>query len=115
MVQSLSIDALERLQRQAFTLKAQAEQMTQSYNRTTWIRFVLVFFPIPFIVLLLRLHIDAWAYYVAGAGIVVSAAVLYMLDGAASAKVDAAVEAAARAQHAYDEALKDSRRECSAG
>ena len=106
MVQRPSIDALEHLQHQAFTLKTQAERATQTYNRATWIRFVLVFFPIPFIVVLLRLHIDAWVYYVAGALIIVSGAVLYMVDGAASAKVDAAVAAAEKAQRAYNEALK---------
>jgi hypothetical protein len=109
MVQRPSIDALEHLQHDAFALKAQAEQATQTYNRATWIRFVLVFFPIPFIVVLLRLQIDAWVYYVAGALIIVSGAVLYMIDGAASAKVDAAVAAAEKAQRTYDEALRSIR------
>jgi len=104
MVQGPSIDALEHLQHDALTLKAQAEQAARTYNRATWVRFVLVFFPIPFVVVLFRLHIDAWVYYLAGALIIVSGAVLYMLDGAASAKVDAAVEAAEKAQQAYDEA-----------
>lgn len=83
-------------------MRAQAE--TRSYQRSTWIRFVGVFFPIPFVVVLLRLQIDAWTYYVWGALIIGSAAVLYMIDGAASARADAAVKAAESARRAYEDA-----------
>jgi hypothetical protein len=65
-----------------------------------------VFFPVPFVVVLFRLDIEAWAYYVAGALFIVSAAVLYTIDSAASDKVDAAAKAAEKAQKDYDEALR---------
>jgi hypothetical protein len=106
MVEGPSIDALERLQRQAVALRAQAEKMTRTYNRSTWIRFVLVFFPIPFVVVLFRLDIEAWAYYVAGALIIASGAVLYTFDSAASDKTDAAVQAADKAEQTYEAARK---------
>jgi hypothetical protein len=100
------LDDLADLQRHAAALRAQAEKMIRAYNRTTWIRFVLVFFPIPFVMVLLRLEIEAWAYYVAGALIIVSAAALYTLDSAASANTDAAVQAADKAEQIYEAARK---------
>jgi hypothetical protein len=104
VIPGASIDALERLRQQAAELSARAEQITEHYNRTTWFRFVLVFFPIPFVVVLLRLEIEAWGYYVAGALLIVEWAGLYMLDGRESARADAAVEAAERARQAYETA-----------
>lgn len=86
------------------TLETHAEASTRAYQRATWIRFVAVFFPIPLVVLLLRLQVDAWMYYVWGALIVSVATVLYIVDSAASDKVDAAVVAAEKARQAYDEA-----------
>jgi uncharacterized membrane protein len=99
-------EAIEDLQRQASALTVQAEARARSYRRSTWIRFVGVFFPVPFVVVLFRLDIEAWSYYVAGALFIVSAAVLYVIDGAASDKVDAAAKAAEKAQKDYDEALR---------
>jgi uncharacterized membrane protein len=99
-------DEAINLQRRASALATEAEALARAYQRSTWIRFVLVFFPVPFIVVLFRLNVDAWFYYVAGALIIVSAAVLYTIDGAASDKVDAAAKAAEKAQEAYDEALR---------
>ncbi len=101
-----AIADLEHLQRRASALTTHAEARARAYQRSTWIRFVGVFFPVPFVVVLFRLSIDAWAYYVAGALFIVSAAVLYTIDGAASDKVDAAAKAAAKAQQAYDEARR---------
>jgi hypothetical protein len=102
-----SIDLLEARRREALALAARAEAATRHYNRTTWVRFVLVFFPIPFAVALFRLHIEAWAYYVAGALIIASGAALYILDGIASAKADAAVDAAEKAHQAYEAACRE--------
>ena len=99
-------EAIEDLQRRVAALTTQAEARARAYQRSTWIRFVGVFFPVPFVVLLFRLSIDAWAYYVAGALFIVSAAVLYTIDGAQSDKVDAAAKAAEKAQKDYDEALR---------
>jgi uncharacterized membrane protein len=99
-------EAIEDLLRQASALTVQAEARARSYQRSTWIRFVGVFFPVPFVVVLFRLDLEAWAYYVAGALFIVSAAVLYTIDSAASDKVDAAAKAAERAQKAYEEAAR---------
>jgi hypothetical protein len=98
------VDEVGRLQRQASALEAKAEAMTRAYNRSTWIRFLLVFIPVPFVVLLFRLYLDAWGYYAAGAAFIVAGAVLFSLDSAASAKCDAATRAAERARKALDEA-----------
>ena len=97
---------LSGLQQRAIALESHAEAKTQAYQRATWIRFVGVFFPIPFIVVLLRLELEAWTYYVWGALIVLSGAVLYVIDTAASTRVDEAVEAAATARKAFEEAAQ---------
>jgi len=99
-------EATQDLQRRAAALTTQAEARARAYQRSTWIRFVGVFFPIPFVVVLFRLNFDAWAYYVAGALFILSAAVLYTIDSAASDKVDAAAKAAEKAEEAYDKALR---------
>ena len=110
MAATKPVDDVVALRRRALTLRATADALADAYNRSTWIRFVGVFFPIPFVVVLFRLSLDAWTYYVTGAAIIVSAAILYMIDGAASSKVDAAAAAADRAEAAYDAALAAERR-----
>ena len=95
---------LPGLQQRAIALESHAQAKTQAYQRATWIRFVAVFFPIPFIVVLLRLEMAAWTYYVWGALIVFGGGVLYVIDTAASTRVDEAVEAAATARKAFEEA-----------
>ena len=62
MIDSEPVDDLGWLRRQASALAANAEALTRAYNRTTWIRFLLVFIPVPFVVLLFRLYLDAWGY-----------------------------------------------------
>jgi hypothetical protein len=104
LAESEPVADVERLQGQASALETQAEAMTRAYNRSTWIRFLMVFIPVPFVVLLLRLYLDAWGYYAAGAAFIVGGAVLFSLDSAASAKCDAATRAAERARKAFDEA-----------
>jgi uncharacterized membrane protein len=101
-----AIADLEQLQRRAAALTTEAGVRARAYQRSTWVRFVGVFFPVPFVVVLFRLDLEAWAYYVAGALFIVSAAVLYTIDSAASDKVDAAAKAAERAQKAYEEAAR---------
>jgi hypothetical protein len=95
---------LEALRHDASALRAAADKASRTYDRETWIRFTLVFFPVPFVVVLLRLQIEAWGYYVAGALFLLSAMGLYALDGAAAARRDRAVQAADDAQKAYDDA-----------
>ena len=106
MIGSEPVDEVERLQRQATALETTAEALTRAYNRATWIRFLLVFIPVPFVVLLLRLYLDAWGYYALGALFIVSGAVLFAVDSAASAKCDAASQAAERARQAFEEARR---------
>ena len=106
MVSNQTTQDLSGLQQRASALQSHAEARTQAYQRATWIRFVGVFFPIPFIVVLLRLEMAAWTYYVWGALIVLGGGVLYVIDTAASTRVDEAVEAAATARKAYEEAAR---------
>jgi hypothetical protein len=101
-----SRDDLATLEQRAVGLRAEADDLERAYQRATWVRFVLVFFPVPFVLVLLRLHIDAWMYYVFGALIILSGGILYLIDGRASAKVDAAVAAAERAERASEAAAR---------
>ena len=107
MAANASAQDLSSLQQRALALESHAEARTQAYQRATWVRFVGVFFPIPFVVVLLRLEMAAWTYYVWGALIMLGGAVLYVIDTAASTRVDEAVEAAATARKAYEEAAQD--------
>lgn len=95
---------LEALRHESSALRAAADKASRTYDRETRIRFTLVFFPVPFVLVLLRLQIEVWGYYVAGALFLASAARLYALDGMAAARRDHAVQAADDAQKAYDEA-----------
>lgn len=104
MARTDPVEDLAALQRHAAQSKGAADRAVRTYNRDTWIRFTLVFFPVPFVLVLLRLQIDAWGYYVAGALFLASAAGLYTLDGAAAVRRDRAVKAADMAQKAYDDA-----------
>jgi hypothetical protein len=104
MTANTSAQDLSGLQQWAIALETHAAAKTRAYQRATWIRFVGVFFPIPFIVVLLRLEMAAWTYYVWGALIVLGGGALYVIDTAASTRVDEAVEAAATARKAYEEA-----------
>ena len=106
MVANHSAAELSSLQQRAVALETHAQARTQAYQRATWIRFVGVFFPIPFVVVLLRLEMAAWTYYVWGGLIILGGAVLYVIDTAASTRVDEAVEAAATARKAFEEAAR---------
>jgi hypothetical protein len=100
------VDDVGRLQRNAAALETNAEVVTRVYNRSSWVRFVLFFFPAPLIVVLFRLYLEAWGYYALGALFIVSGAVLFAVDGAAAAKRDAAIAAAERARQAFEEARR---------
>lgn len=104
MVRTEPAKDLEALRHEASVLKVAADKARRTYDRETWIRFTLVFFPVPFVLVLLRLQIEAWGYYVAGALFILSATGLYKLDGAAAARRDRAVQAADDAEKAYDDA-----------
>ena len=104
---------LEALQQQAAALAAEAEALTETYRRVTWIRFTLVFFPVPFVVVLLRLDLESWHYYLAGGAYLAFSAFLYSFDSRASDKCDQAVRAAGRARQAYELAAHPSQQRIS--
>ena len=100
---------LETLRRHASDLRRKADAATQTCERTAWIRYAAIFIPIPFVVLLLRLHLEAWGYYVAGALFIVAALVMYAMDLAARGKARQEIQAAQRAQEAYEGARMSQR------
>src|SRR5205085_12386885 len=100
----IETESLETLRYQASASAAAAAALTRAYERTTWIRFALTFFPVPFAVLLFRLQLDYWHYYLAGAAYIVFSMALYYIDEAAERKCDDAVHAAQRAQKMLEEA-----------
>ena len=95
----------QELQQRASTLRAEATALTTTYRRQTWFRFALVFIPIPFVLVLLRLQVEAWHYVLFGAAYIGCSAGLYVTDSRASAKCDSAERAADEAQEQYREAL----------
>lgn len=84
--------------RRAAELEAEADAAARHYDRTTWVRFTVTFLPVPLIVVILRLRVDAWVYYIYGAAIVVLTLSMYLLDGAARDRRDAAIRAAQQAR-----------------
>jgi hypothetical protein len=100
----------DALRHDAEALRIRARQLTEAYRRATWIRFALVFIPVPFVLVLLRLQIEAWHYFVFGAAYIGLSALLYVIDGRASDRCDAAERAADEAQRVYSEALASERR-----
>ncbi len=104
MMSATQIEDIETLQRQAVALSTKAKTLTLAYERTTWFRFAMVFFPVPFTVLLFRLQLENWHYYLAGAAYIVFSMALYSYDSAKAAKCDDAVHAAEDAKKACEEA-----------
>ena len=100
------VDDLEALQSRASELKRKADVATQTYDRTTWMKYGAILIPIPFVVLLLRLHLEGWHYYVAGALFIAVAVAMYAMDLSAAARRDEAIQAAQRARTAYEEAAR---------
>ncbi|MBN9086822.1 MAG: hypothetical protein J0J01_07935 [Reyranella sp.] len=92
------MDDVEALQRRASALRAEADALTNAYQRATWLRFTLVFFPVPFVVVLLRLEIESWTYILFGSAYLGLSALLYIWDGRASDKCDKAERAAQAAE-----------------
>jgi hypothetical protein len=98
------VEDLETLRRHVSDLASKADAATQTYDRTAWIRYAAIFVPIPFVVLLFRLHMQAWHYYVAGGLFLAVMFVVYAIDLAAVAKRDQAIQPAQRAQEVYEDA-----------
>src|SRR5436305_13460977 len=95
----------EALRHRALALRAEADGLTLAYRRATWIRFSLVFFPVPFVVVLLRLELEPWHYFVAGGAYIVSSALLYVWDSRASTRCDEAAAEATEAERAFEQAI----------
>ena len=89
---------VEALRRRASALRAEADALTSAYQRATWLRFTMVFFPVPFVVVLLRLEIESWAYMLFGGAYLGFSALLYVWDSRATDRCDSAEQAAAEAQ-----------------
>ncbi|CAN5663118.1 hypothetical protein BH10PSE6_BH10PSE6_03580 [soil metagenome] len=89
-------------------MRAEATARTLAYRRGTWVRFALVFIPVPLVLVLLRLQIEAWHYFLFGGAYIGLSAWLYVIDGRASARCDEAEKAAKEAQRAVDAAAATS-------
>ena len=94
---------LDTLQQRAATLGARADALRAAYDRSTWYRFALVFFPVPFAVLLFRLQLDYWHYYLAGGGYIVFSMALYSYDTRASSRCNAARAEAEKARQELEQ------------
>jgi hypothetical protein len=82
----------------------QARAAVRTYNRGSWIRFMLVFVPVPLVVVTFRLHLEAWHYYVLGGVFIFFAGLLHVLDDRAAGRREAASKAARTARAAYRQA-----------
>jgi hypothetical protein len=100
------MDDVEALRLKASALRAEADALTGAYRRATWWRFTLVFFPVPFVLVLLRLEIESWTYYIFGGAYLGFSALLYIWDSRASDKCDEADRAAIRARQDYEIAMQ---------
>jgi len=97
---------------QASVLKLEAEAAHEEwqaairrYDRRSWPKLAVVFFLAPTFVVIFRLQLEAWGYYLAGTLFAVSALLMVVLDKAAMAERDRASRKAEAARHAYAEAL----------
>ena len=99
-------DSLALLQQRADEAKARATALTDTYNRRTWFRFTAVFFPIPFVLVLMRFDLDYWHYYLAGGSYLLFAALLYAYDTRFSDKVKAAEKEADEARRQVEAAAE---------
>jgi hypothetical protein len=99
------METSEALQRRASTLRAEADALTLAYRRATWIRFTLVFFPVPFVLVLLRLQLESWHYFLFGGSYIVLSTLLYVWDGRESTRCDVATAEARAAERAFEQAL----------
>src|SRR3954449_12721350 len=99
------METSEALRHRASALRAEADGLTLAYRRATWIRFALVFFPVPFVLVLLRLELEPWHYFVAGGAYIVFSALLYVWDSRESTRCDAAAAEATEAERAFEQAI----------
>ena len=95
---------LATLESRAASLAARAQALADAYNRATWYRFTAVFFPVPFVLLLLRLQVEYWHYYLFGTAYIVFSAALYAYDGRAADLCKSAEQKADAARRELDQA-----------
>ena len=101
-IRTVQVEDLETLQRHVMDSTREADAATLAYDRIAWIRYGAIWIPIPFLLLLFKLQLQVWHYYVAGALFLIVALVMYTMDLAAVAKRDRAILAVQRAQQAYE-------------
>lgn len=92
------------MRREMWKRQRQARAVVRTYNRGSWIRFSLVFIPVPLVVVIFRLYLEAWHYYVLGGAFIFFAGLLYVLDDRAATRREAALKAARVARATYQQA-----------
>ena len=100
---------LESLRREMWARQKQARAAVRAYNRASWIRFALVFIPVPLVVVTFRLYLEAWHYYILGGAFIFFAGLLYVLDDRAADRREAALKAARVARETYQAARSAAR------
>lgn len=96
--------SIETLKQRAFTSQAAARAAVRAYGRASWLRFAATFIPVPLVVVLFRLHLVAWHYYILGSAFIVIAGLMYSLDSRAADRRDKALADAKAARAAYRQA-----------
>jgi hypothetical protein len=97
----MSSNEIEVLKRRAFDSQAEARAAVRAYGRASWIRFAATFIPVPLVVVVFRLHLVDWHYYILGGAFIVIAMLMYGLDTQAATRRDRALAAAKEARAAY--------------
>lgn len=92
---------IETLKQHAFAGQAAARAAVRAYGRASWLRFAATFIPVPLVVVLFRLHLVAWHYYILGGAFIVIAGLMYALDSRAADRRDKALADAKAARAAY--------------
>ena len=100
----MSSNEIEVLRRRAFDSQAEARAAVRAYGRASWIRFAATFIPVPLVVVLFRLYLVDWHYYILGGAFIVIAMLMYALDTNAATRRDRALAAAKEARAAYRQA-----------
>ena len=97
----MSGNEIETLRQRTFDRQAEARAAVRAYGRASWIRFAATFIPVPLVVVVFRLYLVDWHYYVLGGAFIVIAMTMYALDTRAADRRDRALAAAKEARAAY--------------
>lgn len=98
------MNVVEQERRRCRACLKEARAAARAYARGSWLRFAATFVPVPLVVVLFRLHLAAWHYYVLGGAFIVVAFAMYTLDTRAAEARDKALKAAREARAAYRQA-----------